>query len=94
MQKHFKITVTGKVQGVFFRASTKKIADILGVKGFVKNQENGDVYIEAEGPDELLTKFIQWCHHGPDAAEVKYVSVNEGEAENFETFEVRRTRLD
>jgi acylphosphatase len=87
---HYNITVTGKVQGVFFRASTKKMADLLGLKGFVCNQPNGDVYIEAEGDENMLTKFIQWCHHGPEKAEVKYVSVNYGDAANFTMFEVRR----
>jgi acylphosphatase len=47
--KHWNIKVTGKVQGVFFRASTKAVADQLGVKGFVKNLSDGSVYIEAAG---------------------------------------------
>jgi acylphosphatase len=90
MQKHFKITVNGKVQGVFFRASTKKMADLLGVKGFVRNEATGNVYIEAEGDEDLLIKFIQWCHHGPEGATVEHVSVRDGQEQGFDSFEVRR----
>jgi acylphosphatase len=90
MAKHFNITVTGKVHGVFFRASTKQIADLLGIKGFVRNEPNSDVYIEAEGDEEMLTKFLQWCHHGPSAAEVKYVSVLEGEFVGFDGFVIKK----
>lgn len=90
MKGHYNITISGKVQGVFFRASAKQMADLLGVKGFVRNQPDGKVYVEAEGELEMLTKFIQWCHHGPEKAAVKYVSVNEGEQSNFKEFVVER----
>lgn len=90
MLKHYNITVTGKVQGVFYRANTQKVAEILGLNGFVMNQPDGSVYCEAEGEEELLVKLIQWCHHGPDKAEVTYVSVNEGPLQNFTGFQIRR----
>jgi acylphosphatase len=90
MKKHFNITVNGKVQGVYFRASAKQMADLLGINGFVRNEENEDVYIEGEGDEEMLVKFVQWCHHGPDRAEVKHVSVREGVFLNYKDFEVRR----
>jgi acylphosphatase len=90
MKRHYNIIVSGRVQGVFYRASTKQMADLLGVKGFVLNLSDGTVYIEAEGEEEVLVKFIQWCHHGPDRAEVTHVTVNEGELKGFEVFESRR----
>lgn len=90
MERHYKITVSGRVQGVFYRASTKQMADLLGLKGFVRNQPEGTVYIEVEGHEDVLIKFIDWCHHGPDRAEVTHVSVNEGELAGFELFEARR----
>ena len=90
MKRHHKIKVSGKVQGVYYRASTKQMADLLGIKGFVKNVEDGTVYIEAEGDEEILFKFIQWCHHGPERAEVAHVSITEGEILGFEVFEARR----
>lgn len=88
--KQFNITIEGKVQGVYFRQSCKQMAELLSVKGFVRNEPNGNVYTEAEGDEDLLVKFIQWCHHGPERAEVKHVSVSEGEVKNFQSFEIRR----
>lgn len=90
MPQHFNITVKGKVQGVFYRASTKQMADLLAIKGFVQNEPNGNVYIEAEGDDELLVKFVQWCQHGPENAVVEHVSVTDGPLQVFDSFEVRR----
>ena len=90
LNRHYNILVSGKVHGVFYRASTKQMADLLGLKGFVRNEPEGTVYIEVEGPEEVLVKFIQWCHHGPDKAVVSYVSVNEAELADFEIFEARR----
>ena len=90
MKKHYTIIVNGKVQGVFFRASAKQMAELLGVKGLVRNESNGDVYVEAEGDEAMLVKFIQWCHHGPDSAEVKHVSVKDGVFLNYKNFEVIR----
>lgn len=90
MKRHYNIIVSGKVQGVFYRASAKQMADLLGIKGFVLNLADGSVYIEAEGDEEILTKFIQWCHHGPERAEVTYVSVNEADIQGFVMFESRR----
>jgi acylphosphatase len=90
MLKHYNILVTGKVQGVFYRATAQKMALMLGVAGFVRNERNGDVYIEAEGEEEILAKFIQWCHHGPEKAEVTYVSVTDAAIQHFTGFEVKR----
>jgi acylphosphatase len=86
--KHLDIMVKGKVQGVFYRASTKAVADQLGVKGFVKNEPNGDVVIAAEGDNIALDMFLDWCHEGPQDAEVTYVESYEGELKNYRNFEV------
>ena len=90
MKRHYNIIVQGRVQGVYYRASTKQMADLMGVKGFVRNESDGTVYIEAEGDEEILVKFVQWCHHGPDRAEVEHVSVTEAEVSGFVVFESRR----
>ena len=92
MERHYNITINGKVQGVSFRASAKQMADLLAIKGFVRNESNRDVYIEAEGEEDMLVKFIQWCHHGPANADVKHVSVREGIALNYKTFEITRSK--
>jgi acylphosphatase len=86
--KHIDITVKGKVQGVFYRASTKAVADQLGVKGFVKNEPNGDVFIAAEGDNISLDMFLDWCKEGPERAVVASVENHEGELKNYRNFEV------
>ena len=88
--KHLNILVQGKVQGVFFRVSTKAVADQLGVKGLVKNLPEGDVYIEAEGDDFSLESFLEWCHEGPLQASVQKVEVVEAEVKNYRNFEILR----
>jgi acylphosphatase len=88
MTKHIDITVKGKVQGVFYRASTKAVADQLGVKGYVKNETNGDVFIAAEGDNISLEMFLDWCNEGPEGAEVTSVESHEGELKNYRNFDI------
>jgi acylphosphatase len=90
LMKHLNIRVSGKVQGVFFRASTKEQANQLGVKGFVRNEPNGDVYIEAEGEEDKLKLFLEWCRRGPSRARVENVKTEEAELKCFLSFEVRK----
>lgn len=87
--KHYSIYVTGRVQGVFYRQSTKEKAAALGLKGFVKNLENGSVQIEVEGPENQIKNLIEWAKEGPVDADVLQVKANEKEVEGFESFEVR-----
>ncbi|GAB4334134.1 MAG: acylphosphatase [Flammeovirgaceae bacterium] len=89
-RKHLKITVSGRVQGVFYRASTEEKAKSLGLTGFVRNMPNGEVYIEAEGTEDQLNAFVKWCKSGPPLAKVESVKVEEGMMVNFQKFEVRR----
>jgi len=91
--KHINIKVTGKVQGVFFRASTKAVADQMGVKGFVKNEKDGSVYVEAEGEPAILEMFVDWCKEGPEKAKVENVEIAEGELKNYRNFEVVKKNL-
>ncbi|MCL4641277.1 MULTISPECIES: acylphosphatase [Olivibacter] len=86
--KHLNITVFGKVQGVFFRAATKAVANQLKVTGFVKNLPDGSVYIEAEGDAFGLENFLEWCHEGPEHAVVEKVEINSGELKNYNNFEI------
>lgn len=88
MIKHLNITVQGKVQGVSYRVTTKAVADQLGVRGFVRNEANGDVYIEAEAEESLMDMFLDWCNEGPDPARVTAVTTTEGELKNYRNFEV------
>lgn len=90
MKKHFKLKISGKVQGVWYRASTERKAKELGICGFVKNESDGSVYAEAEGTEVQLKNLIAWCKSGPPLANVQSVFVEEGEICGFEDFEVRR----
>jgi len=86
--KHLDITIKGKVQGVSFRMSTKAVADQLGVRGYIKNDDHGDVLIAAEAKSGLLDMFLDWCNEGPEKAEVTSVESHEGELKNYRNFEV------
>lgn len=91
--KHIDIKVTGKVQGVFFRASTKAVADQMGVKGLVKNEKDGSVYIEAEADEITLAMFVEWCNEGPEKSKVESVTTVDGEFKNYRNFEVVKKNL-
>jgi acylphosphatase len=86
--KALKIIVSGRVQGVFYRASTKAVADQMGIKGIVKNLKDGTVYIEAEGDDFFINEFIEWCKYGPDDARIDDISIEDIEVKNYRNFDV------
>lgn len=90
--KHLDITISGKVQGVFFRSTSKAVADQLGIKGTARNQQDGTVLIEAEGDDFSLELFLEFCHKGSDRAIVENVSVCEAELKNYVNFEVLKRK--
>jgi acylphosphatase len=84
------LIIEGKVQGVFFRATAKDIADEIGITGWVKNTEEGNVEIMASANDEQLQNFIAWCKVGPRRAIVTNIKVTNTEDGNFKSFEVIR----
>ena len=86
--KHIDIRITGKVQGVSFRATTKAVADQMGVRGFVRNEKDGSVFIKAEGDDVLLEVFLEWCHEGSDRSKIEQVEVTPGTLKNYQNFEI------
>ncbi|MDD3458534.1 MAG: acylphosphatase [Weeksellaceae bacterium] len=90
MKIHKNLYISGKVQGVFYRKSTKEIADKLGVKGFVQNMPDGSVYAEAEGEEADISKFIAWCHIGPAAAKVTEIKVENADVVDFNEFIIWR----
>lgn len=85
---HLDIKICGLVQGIFFRATAKEQADKLGLTGFAKNLPDGSVYIEAEGEENNLDKFVEWCNKGPMMARVEKVEVTEASVKEFKRFEV------
>ncbi len=90
MKKHLTIHVIGKVQGVFFRRDVCHIALSLGLVGYVRNEKNGSVLIEAEGDVKSLEKLIMWCKEGSKNAEVDTVSYTYTEVvEGYHDFIIR-----
>lgn len=91
---HWSILVQGKVQGVSFRAATKAVADQLGVKGFVVNQDDGTVFIEAEGDAFALDSLREFCEEGPERAVVESVRIIEKTPvlKNFKNFVVLKVK--
>lgn len=90
MIKHLNIQIYGRVQGVFYRTTAMDTANHLGIKGFARNERDGSVYIEAEGEEEKLKAFIDWCYEGPPRASVDRVIMEEAAMKNFSGFEVTR----
>ncbi|CAN5643624.1 acylphosphatase [soil metagenome] len=84
------VYVSGNVQGVFFRDSTRQKAEELGLLGWVKNTPDGRVEAVFEGPTEDVRKMVDWCENGPSQADVEDVEAEYDEAEGEpESFEVR-----
>lgn len=88
--KHYNITISGKVQGVFFRKYTVDQAVKLRLNGFVRNQPNGDVYCEVEGEEDVLKQFGEWCWKGSPFSTVTKVSITESGMQDFQSFEIRK----
>lgn len=84
------LTINGNVQGVFFRATARKVAERNNLTGWIKNKSNGDVEAIVSGTDEDVEIFIEWCRQGPDKAQVKDVIINQKEGIAFKSFEVKR----
>lgn len=87
---HKEITVKGRVQGVFFRASTKQVADRLGINGQVRNLPDGSVWIAAESEEPAMEAFIAWCRQGPPEAVVTGLQLVEAPLRHYKGFEVVR----
>lgn len=88
MKRHLKITVKGKVQNVAFRAYTHMKAKELGINGFVKNQDDGSVYIELEAEKSLLEKMLLWFRKGSPNSKVKCIEIQETTLSGFEQFKI------
>ncbi|MCD6371499.1 MAG: acylphosphatase [Candidatus Aenigmarchaeota archaeon] len=86
--KRIHVKIFGKVQGVGFRVSTKMMAKTLGIKGWIRNCEDGSVEAVFEGKESSVEKILEWCKRGPPLARVDGVEVKEekykGEFRNFE----------
>jgi acylphosphatase len=85
---HVDISIQGRVQGVGFRFDTRRKAQSLGIKGNVKNRPDGTVKIEAEGNQNSINDFIQWCKKGPPMAKVTNINIFDGPIKNYNSFDI------
>lgn len=73
MKRRVRLKISGRVQGVYYRATAREVALKLGINGFVRNLSDGSVEVVAEGDEEKLKEFINWCWKGPSGARVENV---------------------
>ena len=84
-----RVVVHGRVQGVFFRDSTRRQAEKTGVAGWVRNRGDGTVEAVFEGEDDAVARIVDWVRGGPGHADVERVEVTEEEPEGLSGFQVR-----
>lgn len=84
-----RVVVTGRVQGVYFRAQTVEVASALGVHGWVANRSDGAVEAHLEGREAAVMQVIAWMHHGPVRAHVEAIDVSVVPATGVSGFAVR-----
>ncbi len=84
------VLVSGRVQGVYFRATTQETAREAGVEGWVRNRDDGRVEAVFEGPEPAVEDLIAFCHKGSPAAAVEDVEVTYESPEGLEGFRIRR----
>ncbi len=84
------VLVSGRVQGVYFRATTRETAEDVGVDGWVQNLDDGRVEAVFEGPEQAVESMIGFCHEGSEAAVVKDVDVTYEDPTGVDGFRIRR----
>jgi len=88
MLQTVSLHIEGKVQGVFYRQSTREKALALGITGTVRNNANGSVTITATGTPTQLEDLLQWSKKGPPAARVTAVTVQQESLQSFNDFRI------
>jgi acylphosphatase len=83
------VYASGRVQGVFYRATTRETARERDVDGWVRNLDDGRVEAVFEGPEDAVEAMVEWCHEGSPQARVDDVEVSYGNPEGHDGFEVR-----
>lgn len=89
--QHYDIKIFGKVQGIGFRFMAMEAAYKYHVRGFVQNLKDGSVYLEVEGKEEDLKRFLEWCNTGALGAKVERIEATEGHLKNFVSFDIKRS---
>ena len=86
------LLISGKVQGVFFRETSREMAEKLNIKGWIKNTNDDKVEAMITGEEKYLEDFINWCEVGPERANVEEVKISKELLTRFEKFEVIRRK--
>lgn len=84
------LLIKGKVQGVYYRATAKDVAETLDLSGWIKNTPGGDVEAISSGSEMAVQQFIEWCKRGPDNAIVSSVTTTTLSEKTFEGFRIVR----
>ncbi len=84
-----RVIVHGRVQGVFFRDSARRLAQQHGVSGWVENRWDGTVEAVFEGEDDSVQRLVRFMQEGPRGAEVERIEVTEERVEGLNGFDVR-----
>ena len=85
---HYRIKISGQVQGVGFRWNAAHQAKKFGINGFARNAPDGSLYIEAEGSEDQLGKFVEWCKRGPRSAMVESLNFDSLPPANYRDFRI------
>jgi acylphosphatase len=88
VQKSISLLITGKVQGVGYRYSVKLKAESMAIRGYVRNQLDGSVFVTVQGENTAVENFVKWCYKGPSAALVRGVEKIPGSIEDFSEFKI------
>lgn len=88
MNIHLNIKVFGRVQKVGFRAFAQRTAIEYGIKGFVKNLDDGSVYMEVETSQMKTDLFLEWCYKGSPLSKVTKINVEASALKGFTNFEI------
>ncbi len=88
MKKSVRVYIDGTVQGVFFRGFIKQNAERYGVKGFVRNLEDGRIEVFLEGNSNDVNKMIEICKTGPKHSQIRNVEVKQERFQDFKNFKI------
>lgn len=88
MKRRVVLRIWGRVQGVNYRRAAQREAVRLAVTGFARNMPDDSVWIEAEGVEDAISAFIDWCRKGPPRSEVETFDVQEGDLVGYKGFEI------
>lgn len=88
VQKRISLLITGKVQGVGYRYSVKLKAESMAIRGYVRNQLDGSVFVTVQGENTAVENFVKWCYKGPSVALIRGVEKMPGSIEDFSEFKI------